>query len=160
MQPSAARRIICRPRFGHQQIGVAQGNDRVDFGVQRRNLPQKRRHHLGRGQIMRRNAPGKLGCRQSDHGHAHPHYLFTNIPGGAGGWPPACGCGCGGAAPAPRAAAYFCSSVQIAVTYSVALGEQVGRNRPAARNSSGTTTSGAVFMSSGMKASDPAMPLA
>ena len=55
---------------------------------------------------------------------------------------------------------HFCNSVQIAVMYSCALPVQVGRKTPAALCSSGITTSGAVCMSSGMKASDPEIPFA
>ena len=55
---------------------------------------------------------------------------------------------------------HFCNSVQIAVWYSSALPVQVVTNLPLSLNSAGVTISGAVFMSSGMKASDPAMPFA
>ena len=61
--------------------------------------------------------------------------------------------------PAPTRA-YFCSSVQMAVYISFTSLGQASVNTPASANSSGTTISGAVAMSSGMKASEPSTPLA
>lgn len=83
-------------------------------------------------------------------------FILAEISSGGGGQTAPRDCGRGNR---PQGS-HFCNSVQIAVWYSSALPVQVVTNLPLSLNSAGVTISGAVFMSSGMKASDPAMPFA